>query len=166
MNTEHFMKIALKEAQKALSYGEFPVGCVLVFQGQVIATGSRIGTAQGANNEIDHAEMQALRQLSDCKIDIDPTTITAYCTLEPCLMCYGAMMIAGIRHVVFAYEDVMGGGTGCDLQSLPPLYAKLCMEVTSGVMRNESLALFKTFFSNPANTYWKGSLLERYTLSQ
>jgi len=75
-------------------------------------------------------------------------------------------MIASIGHIVFAYEDVMGGGTGCDLQSLPAIYKESDIEVIPGVLRAESLALFKTFFSNPANTYWKGSLLERYTLSQ
>ena len=81
-------------------------------------------------------------------------------------MCFGASMIAGLGQIVFAYEDVMGGGTGCELQSLPLLYKKSDIEITPGVLRAESLALFKTFFSNPANTYWKGSLLERYTLSQ
>ena len=166
MNNEQFMKLALKEAQKALSCGEFPVGCILVYQGQVIATGSRIGTAQGGKNEIDHAEMLALRQLSTANIDCAPAEITAYCTLEPCLMCFGASKIAGLGQIVFAYEDVMGGGTGCDLQSLPALYRKNDIEVIPGVLRAESLALFKTFFSNPANTYWKESLLERYTLSQ
>ncbi len=160
------MKLALKEAQKALSCGEFPVGSILVYQGQVIATGSRIGTARGGKNETDHAEMLALRQLSGTNIDYDPAEITAYCTLEPCLMCFGASMIAGLGHIVFAYEDVMGGGTGCDLRSLPLLYKESNIEVIPGVLRAESLALFKAFFSNPANTYWKGSLLERYTLSQ
>jgi tRNA(adenine34) deaminase len=166
MDNEHFMKIALKEAQKALSCEEFPVGSVLVYRDQVIATGSRIGTAQGGNNETDHAEMLALRQLSASNIDCDPAEITAYCTLEPCLMCFGASMIAGIGRIVFAYEDVMGGGTGCNRQSLPELYKESKIEVIPGVLRADSLALFKTFFSNPANTYWKGSLLERYTLSQ
>ena len=81
-------------------------------------------------------------------------------------MCFGASMIAGIGRIVFAYEDVMGGGTECDRRPLPLLYKDSNIEVISGVLRAESLALFKTFFSNPANTYWKGSLLERYTLSQ
>ena len=160
------MRIALKEAEKALSCREFPVGSVLVYQGQVIATGSRIGTAHGGRNEVDHAEMLALRQLSQTGIDYDPAEITAYCTLEPCLMCFGASMIAGIGRIVYAYEDAMGGGTGCDRLSLPALYKKSSIEVIPGVLRAESLALFKTFFSNPANTYWEGSLLEQYTLSQ
>jgi len=166
MNNEQFMRIALKEAQKALTCGEFPVGSVMVVHDQVIASGSRIGTAHGGNNEIDHAEMLALRQLSLSKVDCDPAEITAYCTLEPCLMCFGASMIAGIGRIVFAYEDVMGGGTGCNRQSLPVLYKESNIEVIPGVLRDESLALFKSFFSNPANTYWQGSLLERYTLSQ
>ena len=72
-----FMKIALKEAQKALSCGEFPVGSVLVHRKQLIATGSRIGTAHGGHNEIDHAEMLALRQLSMTNIELIPGVLRA-----------------------------------------------------------------------------------------
>ena len=166
MNNEYFMQIALKEAQKALRCGEFPVGCLLAHQDTIIAVGSRKGTTGRVNNEIDHAEIQALRQLSDLSTGINPAEITVYCTLEPCLMCFGAILIAGIRHIVYAYEDVMGGGTGCDVSSLPTLYTQHEIAVVPGVLRHESITLFKTFFSNPANTYWKESLLESYTLSQ
>jgi len=79
-------------------------------------------------------------------------------------MCFGASMMAGLGRIVFAYEDVMGGGTGCKRQSLPELYKESDSKVIPGVLRAESLALFKTFFSNPAKTYWKGSLLARYVL--
>ena len=162
-----FMGHALEEATKALNTGEFPVGCVLVCDGTVVATGARRGTAPGSRmpNEIDHAEMVALRRFYDMGDGIDPNRTTLYCTMEPCLMCYGAILLSGISTIVYAYEDVMGGGTACALDRLPPLYRHRQIEVVPGVMRTESLALFKQFFSNPEQDYWRGSQLAEYTLA-
>lgn len=81
-------------------------------------------------------------------------------------MCYSALILAGIGEIVFAYEDVMGGGTGCDLAQLRPLYRNSRIEVLQGVLREKSLQLFKTYFSDPTNRYWKGSMLAQYTLNQ
>lgn len=168
MNNEHFMKEAIALAKKALSEGEFPVGCVIVFNNKIIATGSRRGTLAGASNEIDHAEIIALRNLSgtDGLNEINRWEITLYCTMEPCLMCFGAILLAGIGKVVYSYEDVMGGGTGCDIKNLSPLYRNSRITIVPGILRNESLDIFRAYFSNPVNSYWKGSLLADYTLSQ
>ncbi len=81
-------------------------------------------------------------------------------------MCYSTMILNGIRKIVYAYEDVMGGGTNLPLAQLNPLYAQMSVNVTAHILRNESIELFKRFFSNPENVYWKDSLLEKYTLSQ
>ena len=158
------MALALKAAGAALALGEFPVGCVVVQGAQVVATGARQGTGDMKKRagELDHAEILALHQL-EAK-DVDRQGLTLYCTMEPCLMCFAAIMLAGIKRVVFAYEDVMGGGTGCHRQSLPPLYRDADIEVVPGVLRRESLLLFYRFFNQPDNRYWKGSLLEKYTL--
>ena len=86
--------------------------------------------------------------------------------MEPCLMCFGAILIHGIGQVVYAYEDAMGGGTGCTLAKMPVLYRDSKISIVSNVLRKESLALFKAFFSDPKNTYWQNSLLADYTLSQ
>ncbi len=163
---EHFMKKALALAEDALAAGEFPVGCVMVHQDRIVATGTRQGTVADASNEIDHAEMVALRGLVEYKPALDPREISVFCTMEPCLMCYAALILAGVATVVFAYEDVMGGGTGCDLTRLKPLYKNSPIEVVPHLMRNESLKIFQTYFSNPANRYWRGSLLAEYTLAQ
>jgi tRNA(adenine34) deaminase len=166
MDHEYFMRIALKAAQNALSFGEFPVGCVLVYQDRVIATGFRSGTAGTGINEIDHAEIVALKQLSLHSERIDFEQVTAFSTLEPCLMCYGALLIHGIGKIVYAYEDAMGGGTACEVSKLPWLYRNARTTVIPKVLRKESLALFKAFFSNPKNPYCRGSLLAEYTLAQ
>jgi len=158
------MKLALGQAEHALAEGEFPVGCVMVYQDKVLVTGSRKGTIRDDRNEIDHAEMVALRRLTEIEDPIDPDKITAFCTMEPCLMCYGALILAGVGEIVFAYEDVMGGGTGCELSRLKPLYKNSPVTVVPDIMRADSLKLFKTYFSNPANNYWKQSLLAEYTL--
>jgi len=165
---ESYMALALDEAGKALKDGEFPVGCVIASQGRVVSTGSRKGTASAVlrASEIDHAEIRALKYLETFGGEFDPGEAAVFCTMEPCLMCFGAILLSGIRTIVYAYEDVMGGGTGCDLSGLPVLYRQNKVAVISGVLRDRSLALFQDFFNKPDNHYWKGSLLEQYTLDQ
>ncbi len=160
------MREALVRAREALDKGEFPVGCVLVSEGAVFLDGARHGVAQGGVGELQHAEMVALAHLEAMDNPPAPESITLYCTMEPCLMCYGALLIHGITRIVYAYEDVMGGGTGCDVANLTPLYRENNVEIIPHVLRGESLALFQTFFSNPSNHYWADSLLSRYTLEQ
>lgn len=165
MNYEHFMVKALDQAKKALDAGEFPVGCVMVHQDKILTTGSRKGTAGDFPNEVDHAEMIALKRLIDLKINTDKNRIALFTTLEPCLMCLGALILSGISEIVYAYEDVMGGGTRCDLKKLPALYKNHRISIVPHILRKESLKLLKAFFQNPENSYWRGSLLARYTLS-
>lgn len=159
------MEAALKEARKAYDQGEFPVGCVIVCGDAILATGSRVNSGEGGN-EIDHAEVRALRTFLDLKTPALQSEVIAYCTMEPCLMCFSTLILSGIRTIVYAYEDVMGGGSGIDLEKLAPLYAQMDVSVIDGILRNQSLALFKDFFSNEDNLYLQGSLLAHYTLKQ
>jgi len=166
MDYEYFMKKALDQATKALDAGEFPVGCVLVHQNRILSTGARKGSMGNFPNEIDHAEMIALKCLADMDINTDKKGMVLFTTMEPCLMCLGALILNGISEVVYAYEDVMGGGTGCNLSDLTPLYRNQKISIVPHILRQQSLELFKTFFQNPENSYWKGSLLAEYTLRQ
>jgi tRNA(adenine34) deaminase len=166
MDNEHFMKIALAEAQNALTAGEFPVGCVMVHDKKILVSGTRRGTTGDYPNEVDHAELVALRRLFRLNAKVNMREVTVFSTLEPCLMCYGALMISGIGKLVFACEDPMGGGTQCDAARLPPLYQSNRMAIIPGILRNGSLELLKAFFSEPQNTYLKGSLLAAYMLGQ
>ena len=165
MNHEYFIKKALEQAQAALDKKEFPVGCVIVHENTIITTGIRKGTANGLAGETDHAEMVALRNLEALDINADRKEITLYCTMEPCLMCFAAILLSNIGTIVYAYEDVMGGGTKCDRSLLAPLYGRE-ITIVPNIMREKSLGLFKTFFSDPENEYWQGSLLADYTLEQ
>jgi tRNA(adenine34) deaminase len=161
-----YMQKALALARQALGRQEFPVGCVLVYQGRIIARGERTGTRQQIPSELDHAEMIALRQLESIDEAVDRRKITLYATLEPCLMCFGALLISGIGTLVYAYEDAMGGGTACARAHMPELYRNNGIEIVPGVCRRESLALFQTFFANPQIDYWRDSYLAQYTLGQ
>jgi tRNA(adenine34) deaminase len=161
-----FMKQAIQQAKNAFLVGEFPVGCVIADKGHILATGFRKGTAGSYSNEIDHAEIITLRQLFEKQPPENMDELSLFCTMEPCLMCFGAILLSGIKRIVYAYEDVMGGGTRCDLSGLPQLYNKANVTIVPHVLRRQSLELFKAFFSKPENNYWKNSLLAKYTLTQ
>jgi len=160
-----FMQQALVEAEAALAAKEFPVGCVLVSGGEIVARGKRRNSSGPGLTELDHAEIMALRALA-ASSSAPPQPLVVYATMEPCLMCYAALLLNGVRTIVYAYEDVMGGATATLLDRLPSLYQTMAPQIISDVGRNESLALFRRFFNDPANEYWRGSLLARYTLQQ
>ena len=166
MDHEYYMQAALDEAKAALAAEEFPVGCVLVLDSEIVVRGRRQNSREGVSNEIDHAEVVTLRELLAERPNMDCSRIIAYSTMEPCLMCYSTMLLSGIRHFVYGYEDMMGGGTNLPLFQLNPLYAEMQarVQVEAGVLRNECLALFQRFFRN--FPYWQDSLLSRYTLAQ
>ncbi len=159
-----FMQLALGQAKKAFAAGEFPVGCVFVAHDEVVATGHRQNSAGVELNEVDHAEVVTLRQLLLSRPGFDCSEITLYSTMEPCLMCYTTMLLSGIRRFVWGYEDIMGGGTKLNLTGLAPLYAQMDVDLLPDVLRAECLQLFKDFFQQ--YSYWRGSMLERYTLKQ
>ncbi|MCK7466808.1 MAG: deaminase [Desulfosudis oleivorans] len=159
---------ALKEARKALARGEFPVGCVLVYRGRVVARGRREGHVPTAGgNELDHAEMVALRRLVETEAGMEAAAITAFCTMEPCLMCFSALMLHGIGAIVYAYEDAMGGGTACPRERLNPLYRDSRIVVRGGIRRGESLGSVQGLFcrSGPA-AIGAPAHLAKYTLKQ
>lgn len=169
MNKQHYMALALSEAEQALHNGDFPVGCVLVLDDAVLARAHRrhsFTSPSGTANEMDHAEVLALRKLLQDHPEVDRAGVTAYSTMEPCLMCYTTLLLSGIRTFVYAYEDVMGGGTNLALHTLNPLYSTLQVTLVPNICRHESLLLFKKYFSSPHNDYWRQSLLARYTLEQ
>lgn len=159
-----FMNAALQEAAAALEAGEFPVGCVIAGPDGVAATGARIRSRGLKANETDHAEITAIKELYESGYSGNLRELSLYSTMEPCLMCFGAALIAGIRRIVYGYEDVMGGGTRCSLRDLPPLYREAEVQIVPHVLREESRELFYRFFSDPQNTYLQGTLLAEYTL--
>ena len=163
------MEEALTEATEALARGEFPVGCVIAHQERVVARGRRQqsgGQATLPVNEVDHAEILALRDLLHNHPEIRVSEVTVYATMEPCLMCYATLLISGVHTIVYAYEDAMGGGTTLPLEQLRPLYRGMEITVIPHVLREKSLHLFKQFFKAGGNPYLADTLLAEYTLAQ
>jgi len=163
---KNFMQKALVEANKALASGEFPVGCIMVLEDKIISRGWRINSKAPNDNELDHAEIVTLRELFAQHPEIDRSEIVVYSTMEPCLMCYVTLLLNGIRKIVYGYEDIMGGGTNLDLQTLKPLYREMSVEIIPHILRRESLELFNAFFADQDNTYWKDSPMAHYTAAQ
>lgn len=168
-NHQRFMEEALNEAEAALSAGEFPVGCVIVHDQQIIARGRRQqsgGHTKQIPNEVDHAEILALRDLLAKHPEVQPSKVTVYATLEPCLMCYATLLISGVKSIVYAYEDAMGGGTDLRLDQLKPLYQGMTVSITPYILRDKSLTLFKQFFADSTAHYLNDTMLANYTLDQ
>ena len=163
---ERFMRLALAEAEKSLAAGEFPVGAVLLYDGEVLVRSRRCHSKADSANELEHAEIIILQKLVARYPGIKQEKLTLYSTMEPCLMCYSALLLNGIHRIVYGYEDVMGGGTNLSLKGLNPLYQQMDVVILSHVLRQECLALFKKFFADPANSYWRQSHLADYTLAQ
>jgi len=159
------MKEALLQAEKALNEKEFPVGCVITLENKIIASGRRKKTKGYYPGETEHAEINTIKKLHDSSPELPKEKMTVYSTMEPCLMCFSAIMLSGFGKLVYAYEDIMGGGCRIEKKLFPEFYKKRFPDIKQGVMRNESLELFKQFFSSPENNYWKDSPLYKYTLN-
>ena len=96
---EHYMDLALMEAQKAELAGEVPVGAVIVSGNEVIGRGFNVPIFQ--NDPTAHAEIIAIRQAAQAERNYRLTNATLYCTVEPCMMCAGAMIHARLMRLVF-----------------------------------------------------------------
>ena len=136
---ERFMRQALTEARKAFEQGEVPVGAVVVWNGRIVGRGHNL--VETLSDATAHAEMQAItpganmlggKYLKDC---------TLYVTVEPCVMCAGALGWAQISRVVYGASDEKRGYTKYAPDALHPKTT-----VTSGVLEDECRALMQDFF--------------------
>jgi tRNA(adenine34) deaminase len=143
---QHWMEVALEEADLAAARGEVPVGCVLVdFHGREIARGHN--ARETLADPTAHAEMLALRQASARMLDWRLERVTAYVTLEPCVMCAGAFVLARIARLVYACADPKGGAVDTCFHIGGDERLNHRFEVTAGVLAEESTARLRKFFS-------------------
>ena len=138
---EYFMNEALKEAQKALVRDEVPIGAIVVCQNRIIARAHNL--TEALTDVTAHAEMQAITAASDHLGGKYLDECTMYVTLEPCIMCAGAIFWAQLEKLVFGAED---NKRGYRLIHQQILHTKTGIE--SGILENECSSLIKEFFKN------------------
>lgn len=144
MDDAFFMAQALEQAQKAWDLGEVPVGAVLVRNGEVVAVGCN--QPIGAHDPTAHAEIIALRAAAQALGNYRLPGCDLYVTLEPCVMCAGAMMHARLSRVIFGASDPKTGACGSIIDLFAQEKLNHHTEVISGVMAQECSALLKDFF--------------------
>lgn len=144
-----FMREALSLAKEAQQHDEVPVGAVVVSAGKVIGRG--FNRREMAQNALLHAEMIALDEA--CKNEGSwrlPDT-TLYVTLEPCPMCAGAMVLARVDRLVFAADDPRSGAAGSVMDICRHQKLNHRLNVTGGLLADESAVLLKNFFAHKRN---------------
>lgn len=138
------MRLALAEAQLALLTADVPIGAVAVLGGEVIGRGRNRREAD--QDPTAHAEMLALREAARVIGHWRLHEVTLYCTLEPCAMCAGAMVLARLSRLVYAAPDPKAGmgGSLLNLLDYPPLNHAVTVE--RGLLADEAAALIREFF--------------------
>jgi tRNA(adenine34) deaminase len=139
-----FMKIALKEARLAFDEGEVPVGAALVVDGELIVTARN--NREASFDPTGHAETMAIREASRKLGRWRLSDATLYVTKEPCPMCAGAMINARLGRLVYGCGDVKGGAVANLYQLLSDSRLNHQVEITAGVLEEESASLLKSFF--------------------
>lgn len=139
MNDESFMKAAFKEAEAAHDKGEVPVGAVVVCDNRIIARAHNL--TKTLNDPTAHAEMQAITAAASFSGGKYLSECTLYVTLEPCVMCAGALYWSQIGRVVWAADDPKRGFTLIRKKVLHPK-----TKTASGIMADKAAALLKDFF--------------------
>jgi tRNA(adenine34) deaminase len=155
MPEQDFMRLALEQAQHAWSLGEVPVGAVVVKDGVVIATG--YNQPIGSHDPTAHAEIVALRAAADKLGNYRLPGCELYVTLEPCVMCSGAMMHARLARVVYAATDPKTGACGSVLNLFEQEQLNHHTDVVGGVLADEASSMLKAFFAERRNAARKPS---------
>ena len=141
---EKYMKEAIRQAKKAYALMEVPIGCVIVYEGKIIARGyNRRNTDK---NTLSHAELNAIRKASKKLGDWRLEGCTMYITLEPCQMCAGAIVQARVSRVVIGSMNPKAGCAGSVLNLLEMEQFNHQVEVVQGVLEEECSQLMRDFF--------------------
>lgn len=143
---EKFMKSAIHQARKAEKLEEVPIGCVIVYEGKIIARGyNRRNTDK---NTLAHAELLAIKKASKKLGDWRLEGCTLYVTLEPCQMCAGAIVQARIDKVVIGSMNPKAGCAGSVLNLLQISAFNHQVELEKGVLEEECSTMLSSFFRN------------------
>ena len=144
MTDEELMRAALDEAKAALDHDDVPIGAVVAREGEVLAAARN--ERELRNDPTAHAEVLALRSASEALGTWRLSGCTMYVTLEPCLMCAGALLLARVDRVVYGPQDLRAGAAYSLYNVLDDPRLNHRVEITTDVLVEESAALLRSFF--------------------
>jgi tRNA(adenine34) deaminase len=143
---EYFMRLALRESERALEHGDVPIGAVVVHGGELVAAARNERELRG--DPTAHAEILALREASERLGGWRLLDTVLYVTLEPCAMCAGAIVLARVPRVVFAALDPKAGAAGSVLDVLAEPRLNHSPVVAGGLLAEEAAAQLREFFAS------------------
>ena len=143
---EYFMRLALREAERALEHDDVPIGAVIVHEGEVLAAARNERELRG--DPTAHAEVLALREASAGLGTWRLLDTALYVTLEPCAMCAGAIVLARVPRVVYAADDTKAGAAGSVLDVLAEPRLNHRPVVARGLLAGEAADLLRAFFAS------------------
>ncbi|MFH0888086.1 MAG: tRNA adenosine(34) deaminase TadA [Planctomycetota bacterium] len=141
---ENYMKESIKEALKALEEDEVPIGAVIVYQDKII--GRAYNQREKLRDPTAHAEMIALTQAASFLDNWRLKDTTIYVTIEPCIMCAGALVNARVKRLVYGAKDPKAGGCGSIFNIIDDSRLNHQVEVTSGVLEKDCQSILQKFF--------------------
>lgn len=143
---EHFMRLAIREAERALEHDDVPIGAVVVHDGEVIGAGHN--ERELRQDPTAHAEVLALREAARAVGSWRVLDAVLYVTLEPCAMCAGAIVLARVPRVVYGTDDPKAGMAGSVLNILAEPRLNHRPDVAGGLLQHECAALLRDFFAS------------------
>jgi tRNA(adenine34) deaminase len=143
---EYYMRLALREAERAIEHDDVPIGCVVAHGGEVIAAARNERELRG--DPTGHAEILALREASRHLAGWRLLDTVLYVTLEPCAMCAGAIVLARVPRVVYAATDPKAGAAGSVLDVLAEPLLNHRPDVAGGLLADEAAELLREFFAS------------------
>ena len=138
------MRIALQEAERALAYDDVPIGAVAVHQDKMIGRG--YNRREADQDPTAHAEMMAIRQAAAALGCWRLEDVTLYCTLEPCAMCAGAMVLARLPRLVYATTDPKAGAAGSIMDITRHHRLNHRLHVERGILADQAAEQIRAFF--------------------
>ena len=143
---EKYMRLALNEAKKAELIDEVPIGCVIVKDNKVISRGHNM--REKKNDVTSHAEIEAIRKANKKLKDWQLIDCDLYVTIEPCLMCTGAIIQSHIRNIYYGSEDPKGGGLVSSLKINEVSNLNHHPHIEGGILKDECSNIVKNYLSN------------------
>jgi tRNA(adenine34) deaminase len=146
---KYFMNAAIDEAARSYQMGEVPVGAIVVKNNKIISASSN--SVEKDLSSVMHAEIKAIMSAQKILNSWRLSGCALYVTLEPCLMCCGAIILSRIEKVIYAADDPKAGAVNSLYNTLSDKRLNHTSEISSGIMKEESSALLKKFFQEKRN---------------